>query len=289
MIITPKFVVLNFPKTGSTFVRTVLKEIEQKQTRSLFERLAYMTGLKQRPFQELKCPNIKSRMPSERQIFDQHGTYEQVPLKYRELPVLSVARNPFDRYVSVFEFRFWARISVADLTRIRNVFPTFPDLSFAEYLDYCDYQMAEHRIPDIKPKTELGSQTVFFIQMFFKDPRRTLTRIDEEFITSGAYKHEMPKLHLLRTESLNQDLYNYLITMGYPSRDIEFIINRKKIQPPAGTNRTPDRKWQDYYSTELMQRVCRKEKLLLKMFADFGVGEPDSWADVPGSSTIKSG
>ena len=278
MIITPKFVVLNFPKTGSTFVRTVLKEIEQKQTRSLFERLAYATGLKQRPFQELKCPNTK--MPSRRHIFDQHGTYEQVPLKYRELPVVSVARNPFDRYVSGFEYRFWARYPVADPGRIRNVFPTFPDLSFAEFLDYCDYETANHRIPDIKLKTELGRETVMFIQMFFKDPRRTLTRLDEEFIASGAYKHEMPKLHLLRTESLNQDLYDYLITMGYPSHDIEFIINRKKIQPPDGSNRTPDRKWQDYYSPALMQRVCRKEKLLLKIFADVGVGEPDSWADM---------
>src|SRR5436190_236293 len=275
MIITPKFVVLNFPKTGSTFVRTVLKEIEQKQTRSLFERLAYMTGLKQRPFQELKCPNIKSRMPSERQIFDQHGTYEQVPLKYRELPVLSVARNPFDRYVSAFEFRFWARNPVADPGTIRSVFPTFPNLNFAEYLDYCDYVTANHPIPDIKFKTVLGRDTVMFIQMFFKDPRRTLTRIDEEFIASGAYKHEMPKLHLLRTESLNRDLYDYLITVGYSSRDIDFIINKRKIQPPAGIDR-PDRKWQDYYSPELMQRVYRKEKLLLKIFADFGVGEPDS-------------
>jgi Sulfotransferase domain len=280
MIITPKFVVLNFPKTGSTFVRTVLKEIEQKQSRSLFERLAYATRLKQQPFQELKCPNLKeTRVPSQRHIFDQHGTYEQVPLKYRDLPVVSVARNPFDGYVSRFEFRYWARYPVADPVRIRNMFPKFPDLSFAEFLDLGDYETANHRIPDIKPKTELGSQTVLFIQMFFRNPRRTLTRIDEEFIDSGAYKQEIPKLHLLRTESLNQDLYDYLITMGYPSRDIEFIINRKKIQPPEGTRRTADRKWQDYYSPELMQRVYRKEKLLLKIFADFGVGEPDTWAD----------
>lgn len=47
-------------------------------------------------------------------------------------------RNPFDLYVSKYEFGWWRRAEFRRyyeaLPRFRDEYPTFPDLSFADYV-----------------------------------------------------------------------------------------------------------------------------------------------------------
>ncbi|MFB6305498.1 MAG: hypothetical protein ABEH43_00640, partial [Flavobacteriales bacterium] len=82
MIVTDKFVMLNFPKTGSTFVRKVLKAIaKEDRTKG-----RYSLGLRKPTFKEfeiLKHPNI--RVNNHRYgILDEHGVYDQIPEEHKE-------------------------------------------------------------------------------------------------------------------------------------------------------------------------------------------------------------
>ena len=77
-------------------------------------------------------------------------------------------------------------------------------------------------------------------------------------------------VHFLRKENLNQELYEYLLNIGYPAKAIEFILNAPKIVP--GRNiRGEDKKWENYYTPELKKWVRMKEKLLFAIFPEYDI------------------
>ena len=58
MIITKDFVVINYPKTGSTFVRTVIKKLyEKRKTKNPIIKLGQRIGLIEPEIIELILPN----------------------------------------------------------------------------------------------------------------------------------------------------------------------------------------------------------------------------------------
>ena len=124
MIITKDYVLLNFPKTGSTFVRETLKELYYRRG-GLVNKLALATGLdKWQPMQKaltaesrletfLVKRNIKannhfeelwlpiaydaqyiSGVTEKRKYI--HGIFSQIPIEHRQKPILGIIRNPYD-------------------------------------------------------------------------------------------------------------------------------------------------------------------------------------------------
>ncbi|MBK7270312.1 MAG: sulfotransferase family 2 domain-containing protein [Flavobacteriales bacterium] len=96
MFITDRFVLLNFPKTGSTFARNVLAELHRPTAlRALLVKL----GLAQPLYQDLISvayvvdPSVPVRTT-------QHLVYAQVPEVDRHKLLLSVVRDPFSRLIS---------------------------------------------------------------------------------------------------------------------------------------------------------------------------------------------
>lgn len=77
-------------------------------------------------------------------------------------------------------------------------------------------------------------------------------------------------VHFLRKENLNQELYEYLLSVGYPAQEIEFIVNAPKILPPKST-RGEDKKWKNYYTPELKKWVRMKERLLFAIFPEYDI------------------
>jgi hypothetical protein len=121
---------LNLPKTGSTFARTVIKEVYQP---SLLKKILVKLRLVPRDLMELRLPNIK--MPN--QNFDQHGTYDQIPKEYLNRTVFSIIRNPYSNFLSLYQFRSWAnpeQLTVDKLILERD-FPSFPELDIDSYAD----------------------------------------------------------------------------------------------------------------------------------------------------------
>ncbi len=102
MILTDQFVLLNYPRTGSTFVREALGSIYGQSAR----RLQWLLPAK-RKFRELLLPINRTTAALESGRRSQHGCYSQIPASHRGKPVLCVTRNPLERVVSQYEHGFW--------------------------------------------------------------------------------------------------------------------------------------------------------------------------------------
>lgn len=74
MLIISDFFLLNYPKTGTTFTRRIIKTIYKNK------------------YEELPLPVILDR------IFP-HEIYPQIPLERQGNKAVSVIQNPFDRYM----------------------------------------------------------------------------------------------------------------------------------------------------------------------------------------------
>ena len=274
MIVTRRFIVLNMPKTGSTFVRLVLARLHHVPMLVLTQPSVRRLNNWLNPgFKEFHYPNIREHGPTYG-VPDQHGTWAQAPLRFQSLPVVMVVRNPLDRYVSEFYFRWWASHKIVDRTILTKELPSFPALSFEDFLRYKDFEIPV-RCNGCEPAVGIGSQTVEFVQMLFKEPLAVLHNLDDQYVRSGFYKHQLPKkLTLLRMENLNAELYAYLRSMGYPDNRIDRVLDEPVIQPKEGTTREAGLDWRTLYSPELIDLVTHKERLLFQMLQDYGISYP---------------
>ena len=266
MIITDSFIVLNYPKTGSTFVRTVLKNIHLNRL-SWLKRIAVKLKLSKLPIQELLLPNVK--MPNRNK--DQHGCYAQIPKNFLDREVVSVIRNPYSRFLSTYEFKSWARYLVADKNTLVEKFPSFPELTIDEYCDLQDYsakvraEKSDILNKDIS-RLEIGSQTILFIQMFFKDPKAVMEKISDDYFNSGEYNNDIGEIQFLRQEHLKEDLVNYLRNFDYTEEEITLVENFKRIN----VTKSDKSKRPNIWTQKAIDHVLSRERHLFKIFEDLG-------------------
>jgi hypothetical protein len=264
MLITDRFIVINYPKTGSTFVRTIIKQLHDN----------LRNGRSSNSFEmkELFLPNIKVAGINSCVGIDQHGTVEQIPDQYKEqLPCLSVVRNPFDRTVSLYNFRAWKRRYDAIIDDVKGNFPEYPDLSFRRYLELeCMYD-PKFRVGSDLLSYDIGQNTFLFVQMFAKNVRKTLESINELYICENKIKKDLPSITFLKTESLNTDLFIFLRANGFKECEIDFIINTKKIYPnqPDQQRRVDNDDWHSYYDKDLFEVMRKKDSLILNLFPEY--------------------
>lgn len=274
MLISDLFVMINFPKTGTSFVRACLHELYEKQISksSPFKRAAYTLHAIPKPkLSELMLPNIEYAQTDYR-VPDQHGKVSQIPQIHRHKPVISITRNPFDRAVSGYEFGWWKNHLYDEIENIKAVFPHFPNLDFGEYLAFMDSQIS-HRIPATIPQNDIGIQTVEFIQYYFYDPLDALTRLNDEYIYSGAYKRDMPDIILMHTEYLSDDLHKYLLSLGFKESALAFILEKPRLRP-GETERSSDALRLTYWTPDLIKARLYKERYLFKILEDKGISYP---------------
>lgn len=199
----------------------------------------------------------------------QHGRWEQVPTRYSHLPVVSVIRNPVDRNISNYEFRWWATHPVAEPELIRQHFPDFPDLTFTEYLDYQNFN-TQFRDTGVPVPADIGNQTVQFIQFFFKRPKEVFAKLNDEYIYEGKYRKDLPELTLLTTENLNRELYDYLSGMDFSTRELNFILDVDRIRP-GDTERLDDQARMQYLSEDILTDIQIRERYLYAIYRDCGI------------------
>lgn len=178
MIISNDFVLLNLPKTGSTYVRKVLKKIYNKRVR-------------------------KKLNP--------HGIYDQIPLKHKNKKIVSVVRNPYERLLSGFEFGFWQENPAIEQIEIDKHFPNFPDLDINEYIDYL-ILVSELSYVEKPENLKIGPMSLQFIYFFFKNPTEVISNLNEDYIKSESeFLKEIAPIEFLKQETLNQDLHDFLL------------------------------------------------------------------------------
>ena len=106
MIITDRFVYIHYPKTGGTFVSTVLARLHESHP-SVFGANFTDTGIAKKPGAGGK-----------------HGTCAEIPAEHSHKPILTTTRSPYDRYVSQYKFRFGKRKPSRPRRRSRSARPT---------------------------------------------------------------------------------------------------------------------------------------------------------------------
>lgn len=252
MILTRKFVFIHMPKTGGTFVSDVLKRVvRHPRGGSFFERLG--------------------RRLSEPWILDvkKHGTLREIPEPWRDRPVLSVIRNPYDRLVSIYEFDWWKTKPPpwVDFRELRRRWPTWPEVTFEQFQE--GFQLFRKlKAPGLPPEKQPGTLTEQFVRFYFREPEKAFARIDDAYVAGRGWEKDMNPVEFLRMEDLNQGLHDALLKFGWPEQEVEFILCIGRIRPPK-SKKTPRPKWEDYYTPESRALVRRRERLLFAMFPDY--------------------
>lgn len=261
MLITKKFVMLNFPKTGSAFARNAIKQVhEPKKYRRWLERW----GIARPTLEErLMMPYFftEAHKSATGYINSEHGVFIQIPDEHTGKQVVSVLRDPIKRLISLYEFRSWAKYPVPNRNKAQEWFPNFPDLSFDEYFRFTEELALQHVLPD-GMQVEVGSLTAQFIRFYARDPLKTMLSLREDTDLARDYDQHFPKIHFLHTENLNRELHDFLLKMGYPAERIAFILSKKK-------ENTTTRSRPSYFTKELSEEFHRKERFFFQLFPEY--------------------
>ncbi len=261
MILTDKFVLLNMPKTGSTFARKCLAKIHGYDTwyNQVLQRVPLLQPISFE-MKELILPKIYSEYAPYKKIKDQHAVYSQIPTKHRHKKVVSIIRNPFEKIISVYEFAFWKKHPVYNELEIKSFFPKYPDLSFEEFVDFYHHFWVKFLIGEKEIPIDIGPQTLLHIKFYGKDPGRIINELSTSFRIKK--NKDFANVIFLHTENINAELYHFLKDIGYETKKIEFI---KRIPPINATARTRKK----YVTPAIRQKILEKERLLFDCFPEY--------------------
>ncbi|MBT3294318.1 MAG: hypothetical protein HN919_16080 [Verrucomicrobia bacterium] len=243
MILSDRFVFIHYPKTGGSFVRSVLKRVLDAA------KIAYTEG-------------------------GMHDTCADIPVAYHGVPVVTCVRNPYDIRVSEYKYRWWATdASPALQEQFLSYYAHYPELSFEEYV------RAWHHCTEISVISEginpymasMGQYSKRFIKTFARDPSAVFLAMSNAFMQSDAFHAALHDVTYLHTDSLNADLYAFLCKQEFSRRHIRFVRSAAKILPPGGHQRDGQDHWLSYYTPELKAEVRAQERLLFRMFPRYDV------------------
>lgn len=261
MLATKDFVMINFPKTGSTFARNALMRVYEP---TRLQRLLGRIGVKKPTIVEylMKQDFFTEVHARSNPVVEQHGAVSQIPLEHIGKPILSVVRNPLDRLISIFEFRNWVERPFPDQQTLEGWFPHFPELSFDEFLE-----MSHRAVAYAQPegmRTQVGMMTTQFIRFYAHDPLKTMLALRDDTDLVKDYDQHFPKVHFLHTESLSKELHQYLFQLGIPEDRISFILDMKKLN-------TTKRSLPVYMTPGHVARIQQSERLLFQLFPEYSV------------------
>lgn len=253
MISTDRFVYIHLPKTGGTFVTSVL------------ERLKDLLGARVPWHYSPRTAFIPSPL--------KHGGARDIPRRDRAKPVLTTIRNPYDMYVSEYEFGWWKRKEYPRYFRrrvrgFRELYPDYPDLTFERFLRLWNHAFCRGRHKDFDAPGTVGWLTHNFIEFYLPKPRPVLRDLDDATLSAEGLRARMGDVRFLHTENLNEELHGFLLGCGYPEQALAFILELGKIVP-EGSGRTDDQRWQDYYPPELKARVRARDRVLFELFPEY--------------------
>jgi hypothetical protein len=260
VILTDRFTCLNYPRTGSTFVRTVLRRVYGRDREGLAARLSSCWG--RRRFRELALPIDRTASARRAGRKSQHGAVHQIPRRHRALPIVSVLRHPLDRAVSQYEHGFWRTNPPGDLDAIRARFAGFPDIDFGDYLELQRTFGRADVLQGGQIDEDIGPDTLHFVRFFAPDPERALSRLTSATVDSGAALEDLADVRFLRFERLTEDLLEYLLEVGFSERSLDFVGQLPRIN--AADSRR-GRTWRDYFTPELEAAYRSRERLLFRL------------------------
>lgn len=266
MLVTAKFVYIHQPKTGGTFVSAMLRRLHE--ARGGTATTVWIDPDRPAPLPAVAADDVLTVMLPTRH---QHGARRNIPAAYRDRPILATVRNPYDRYVSQYEFAWWRRYPemfgpVAD---VKRGYPNYPDLTFDEFLRITNEISVPFRSANHPAETP-GFHTQQFVESFFSDPEAAYPRLLEESFTTPWCADELRGIWFVDQTHLNDQLADRLSAWGYAPSDTQAVREAPHIWPPEG-GRAADHGWQPYYTPQSMAFVRHKERWLFEWFPHWQV------------------
>lgn len=266
MIITNDFVMLNLPKTGSTFTRKVITEAYQRKASNLnvFHKAAIKLGLKENKY---VVHDYWVKTINAYQLKSQHGAYIQIPDKDKAKKVYSILRNPYEAMVSRYEFRHWSREPLISKEVLYTELPNFPNLSFDEFISFQKLNNIEvlYKKYNIPKDVKIGGLSIQMILMFFKEPFKALEHLTPDYIDSeDAYKADIADIKFLNNNNLNNELYQLLLANDFSENEVEFVKNFEKIHVTKRDEGSRINIW----NTSALNYMHDYEKLVLRIYKE---------------------
>ena len=264
MIITNDFVFLNFPKTGSTFLRNTLKQIHHYERDKTAKQLE-LNSNSDKVLTIFKAPNIRAYGVEDRWMKNnEHGLRCQIPEQHVHKPIFSIRRNIFEQLVSLYEFRDWTKTNAAQEKEILQLYPNYPNITFQEFLSFRNHfsPYKKHEWIKVYPK-ELSPSSISLILFYSKKPFELLNNWQES--TQDIFLEELSQINFLKTESLNSDLFSILLDFGYKWSEIEFVYSKGK----ENISKPKEKSYLSYYSKELIETVKQRESLFFAAFPEY--------------------
>jgi hypothetical protein len=257
MVITDQFVYIHLPKTGGTFVAKALRRLFDGQRR-LFIDTSTPEG----------CAELG--------VISKHQTVREIPAAHAGKPIAFTVRNPFDHYVSYFEFGWWKSHpgDTFDEEAIRSLYPHYPGITFAEYLvahfdwRFLSRQYAPEPMAARLRSAGIGPLTYDYVRFLLPRPDTILQDVPERLL-NGRFREELPDIRFLRQETLNRDLHAFLASMSFPPESTRFILEMEKAYPAGGRSRRSS-DWRSYYTDDLRRLVRAHEWFLFSLFPEYG-------------------
>lgn len=243
MLLTDRFVFIHQPKTGGTFVTEMLERL-------LARRKSARGG-----------PALVNT--------EKHGTCDDIPEGHRGLPILSIFRNPWSRYVSQYHFSWWKgslppRIDPAALKRD---YPSFPEVTFPQYVAMVNRHFVPAGDAAAPASAPLGYNTHQFVRFYFRDPPASWKRLDDAALRDGTFRGDMHPVRFLHQDRLNRDLHDALAGLGFDPKELAFILEQGKVLPKAPrVAKRPDRPWWEMWTPDLEAVVRPRERLIWSLF-----------------------
>lgn len=271
MIITDNFVMLAFPKTGTTYTTTVLRRIHARRSlRGWLWPLAWQKRDFPRPGYREHRVLLPAAPPYHKARMSRHGTWNDIPEADRHKPVVSICRDPFSRYTSAYLFQTRMRKhqrTYTDLDVLCATYPGYPDISFRDYYDLLHRFEVPVVLGGIKPSMPLGSQSATFIRFYFRDPEAVFRRISRAYIEDKAYREDMVDVHFLRQENLREEFMTFLGDMGYSERECQVAQELK--QKNVAQRKGRESRLSHFYDDALRQEVLARDALLFDLFPEY--------------------
>jgi hypothetical protein len=267
MILTRDFLYVHQPKTGGTFVTTMLAAAYPARLPRRAER-----GLRR----ALRTPRTPARHTLARALLpvlgrveaDKHGTCHDIPEAWRRARLVATVRDPIDRYTSIYEFGWWRRDDRPRpwLDDALRRYPTFPDITFGEFMRI---DRARTRFADLADRipASVGDQTIEFVDYFCRHPLDTLAALADLDASAGAeaIRADLFPVRFLDTSVLNEDLAALLADCGRPRQTVDAVRAATPVRPPAPTLRTKDPA--SYYDRDLLDETAHRERYLLALLS----------------------
>lgn len=277
MLIAESFVLLNLPRSGSSFSRTVIQRIymERFHRRNPLIPVSVLAGALELQkklltkhgfpmnFRELMLPNLQEGNKYQR---GQHGGWSQIPRKYLNREVVSIIRNPYERTLSGHRHRWWARHPILGSDVLSAEFPQFPNLSFDDYLRFQDLGLARRMPNGQRPDANVGPQTVQFIWMFFKNPKQTLETLTDEYLDSDRIFDDIADVTFLQNERLSDALAGFLQRHGATDDEVRYVLTHKRVNASKSDGAKQDTTW----TPKWISYVREKERMIFRILASRG-------------------